>query len=202
MDKLTIPHALFLAGNTVYLLTRGYYQYQRASKEKTINKATLSDWLLIAFIVFGQVGLPTLLLFTKWIDFAKYTLPPAANWAGGLVFGLGLWFFWRSHADLGDSWSVTLELNSNHKLITNGVYRYMRHPMYASFFLLSIGQALLLSNWLAGWGALVATTVLYVMRIPHEERMMTEFFGDEYKAYCQTTNGIIPSWGAGRSKKD
>ena len=200
--NLSTPHLLFLVANTTYLLTRGYYQFQRASKEKTISKATIRDWLLITFLVFGQVVLPTLLLFTPWIDVADYSLPPATTWAGGLVMAVGLWLFWRSHADLGDSWSVTLELNSNHKLITNGVYRCMRHPMYASFFLMAIGQALLLSNWLAGWSALVATTVLYVMRIPHEEKMMIEFFGDEYRAYCLHTNGIIPSWGAGRTKQD
>ena len=200
--NLSTPHLLFLVANTTYLLTRGYYQFQRASKEKTISKATVRDWLLITFLVFGQVVLPTLLLFTPWINGANYELPPATTWAGGLVMAVGLWLFWRSHADLGDSWSVTLELNSNHKLITNGVYRCMRHPMYASFFLMAIGQALLLSNWLAGWSALVATTVLYVMRIPHEEKMMIEFFGDEYRAYCLHTNGIIPSWGAGRTKQD
>jgi hypothetical protein len=90
------------------------------------------------------------------------------------------------------SWSVTLELNQNHHLVTQGVYRRIRHPMYASFFAMALGQALLLNNWIAGFAALVAVGVLYRVRTPNEERMMLESFGDEYRAYMRRTGGIVP----------
>jgi protein-S-isoprenylcysteine O-methyltransferase Ste14 len=104
----------------------------------------------------------------------------------------GLWLFWRSHADLGESWSVTLELNAQHRLVTRGVYSRVRHPMYASFFVLGIGQALLMANWIAGFAGLVATWLLVVVRLPHEEAMMIEAFGDEYRDYMRHIGSVVP----------
>jgi protein-S-isoprenylcysteine O-methyltransferase Ste14 len=40
---------------------------------------------------------------------------------------LAVWLFWRSHADLGRNWSPSLELREGHELVTEGVYRYVRH---------------------------------------------------------------------------
>lgn len=59
---------------------------------------------------------------------------------GGVVcLAVGLWLFYRSHADLSTNWSVTLELRENHQLITHGVYRSIRHPMYSAFLLYGVG---------------------------------------------------------------
>ncbi len=199
--NLQWPHLVFLAGNTIYLVTRGLYQLQSTSNQKAVSKATILDWFLILYIATAQIIIPSILLFTSWINEANYSLPAAAAWVGGPLMLLGLWLFWRSHADLGNSWSVTLELNQDHKLVTHGVYRYLRHPMYASFFLLAISQGLLLNNWLAGWSALAATTLLYVVRIPHEEQMMLDCFGEEYRAYSRETYGLIPTPRAGNSRE-
>lgn len=197
--NLPLPHWIFLCGLALYVGLRAFYQIQAARQQKTVSKASLKDWLLVVFIAVSQVVMPLLLFFSTWLNAANYTLPQAALWCGVPVLVGGLWMFWRSHADLGKNWSVTLELNPDHKLITQGVYRSIRHPMYASFFLLAISQVLLLNNWLAGWSALAATTLLYVVRRPHEEQMMLECFGDEYRTYLEGTGGVIPRWRATRS---
>jgi protein-S-isoprenylcysteine O-methyltransferase Ste14 len=103
-----------------------------------------------------------------------------------------LLLFYRSHADLGPNWSATLELRRGHTLITNGVYRSIRHPMYAAILLWDLAQGLLLSNWLAGWGAFVTFALLYVARAPREERMMCDAFGDDYRAYMRRTGRLFP----------
>jgi protein-S-isoprenylcysteine O-methyltransferase Ste14 len=69
---------------------------------------------------------------------------------GILVLVVGLWIFHRSHADLGTNWSITLAVREQHRLVTEGVYRRVRHPMYLALFLYSLGQALALPNWIAG----------------------------------------------------
>ncbi len=66
------------------------------------------------------------------LAFAARAQPPACTVLGGVAMAVGLWLFWRSHADLGESWSVTLELNADHRLVTRGVYRLVRHPMYSA----------------------------------------------------------------------
>src|SRR6266568_943304 len=92
----------------------------------------------------------------------------------------GLWLFYRSHADLGTNWSITLEVREGHRLITQGVYRGVRHPMYSALALYSVGQALVIPNWVAGLSNLVAFAVLIALRVGAEERMMAHQFGNEY----------------------
>jgi protein-S-isoprenylcysteine O-methyltransferase Ste14 len=55
-----------------------------------------------------------------------------------------------------------------------------------------LGQSLLLANWIAGPAALMAVTVLVLVRLPREEAMMIEAFGDEYRNYMRRTGGIVP----------
>jgi protein-S-isoprenylcysteine O-methyltransferase Ste14 len=64
--------------------------------------------------------------------------------------------------------------------------------MYASQWLWGLAQALLLPNWIAGAGGFAAFLLLYFVRVPHEERMMLDHFGDEYRAYCARTGRIVP----------
>ncbi len=64
--------------------------------------------------------------------------------------------------------------------------------MYASIWLFSLAQGLLLANWLAGWSVFVAFAVMYFVRTPREEQMMCEFFGDEYHEYMRQTGRLVP----------
>lgn len=112
--------------------------------------------------------------------------------AGIVVASLALYMFRQSHAGLGRDWSRTLELRSDHRLRTEGVYAYVRHPMYAAFWLWAIAQALLLPNWIAGLSGLVGFGCLYLFRVPAEERMMRERFGADYDAYARTTPRVLP----------
>ncbi|RIX76324.1 protein-S-isoprenylcysteine O-methyltransferase [Acidovorax cavernicola] len=190
--NLQPSHLIFAAGTVAYMVIRAAFQRHGASGAKAHSRADARDRLLIVIVGLCQMGLPALLLLTPWLDAANYTRPEALTWVGTVVMAGALWLFWRSHADLGASWSVTLELNQDHRLVTQGVYRRIRHPMYASFFAMAIGQALLLSNWIAGGAALLAISLLYIVRTPNEERMMLESFGDEYRDYMRRTGGILP----------
>jgi protein-S-isoprenylcysteine O-methyltransferase Ste14 len=72
------------------------------------------------------------------------------------------------------------------------VYRRIRHPMYAAIFLFSLAQGLLLDNWLAGWSALATFAVMYLVRLPREEAMMIQQFGQEYRDYMNRTGRLLP----------
>src|SRR5262249_23932800 len=111
----------------------------------------------------------------------------------------GLLLFWRSHADLGANWSASLEMREEHRLITQGVYGMMRHPMYAAMWLQAIGQALIVENWVAGALVVPAIALLYFVRVPMEERMMSVEFGDEWRAYAARTGRVIPRLGASKA---
>ena len=188
---VTLPSFVFMAFTAAYLTIRGVFIRRARGQHKT-DKGDARDRALIALVGLGQIALPLLFVWTPALAFADRAEPTACVALGTLAMALGLWLFWRSHLDLGDNWSVTLELNDRHRLVTRGVYRRVRHPMYTSFFVSGLGQALLLANWIAGPAALVAVTLLVVVRLPNEEAMMIGQFGDEYRDYMRRTGGIVP----------
>ena len=183
---------VFLAGFIVFATIRGFYKERAKSNETVVRRRDAMEIALLVIMVQGTLLLPLLHLFTSWLAFADYRLPAAASWYGAALMLAALWLFWRSHADLGRNWSYTLEVRKGHELITHGVYRAIRHPMYASIWLWCLAQGLLLSNWLAGWYALAAFAAMYFIRVPREEAMMQEVFGQEYLDYMQRTGRILP----------
>ena len=183
---------VFLIGFIVYVCIRGVFKQRTKGNEQAVSRADALEKTLLAIVIPGGLLLPVIYLFTPWLAFADYRLPAFAPWFGTGLMIAALWLFWRSHADLGQNWSVTLELRRGHQLIKEGVYRSIRHPMYASIWLWCLAQGLLLENWLAGWYALLAFALMYFVRTPREEQMMCESFGQEYRDYMRQTGRLFP----------
>jgi protein-S-isoprenylcysteine O-methyltransferase Ste14 len=183
---------VFLIGFIAYVVIRGIYGSRAKNNEKAVSRADGLDRAVMVIVFIGCLLLPVVYLFTPWLAFADYHLPAFVPWFGAAVMLVALWLFWRSHADLGQNWSVTLELRKGHQLVKHGVYRSIRHPMYASILLFGLGQGLLLQNWLAGWSAFLTFAIMYFVRTPREEHMMCEFFGQEYRDYMRRTGRVFP----------
>jgi len=83
-------------------------------------------------------------------------------------------------------------VRESHTLVTTGVYRHLRHPMYSGFWLMALAQLCMLPNWVAGPAGLIGFGILFFGRVDREERMMLAAFGDEYRAYMLRTKRIIP----------
>jgi len=187
--------ALLIVGAVV----RGVYTRRHGKPRIADDLNTGLDKVLLLLAGVGMQLIPIVYLLTGWLDFADYGLPTAASLALGVVgapvFAVGIWLLWRSHADLGRNFAPTLQIVEDHSLVTDGVYRRIRHPMYLAHLLWAIGQVLLLQNWIAGPAFLVVQIPLYLRRIPTEERMMLEQFGDEYREYMNRTGGLFPRFG-------
>ena len=169
--------------------TRRYRQFRPAR-----DLETGLDRLFTALPSLGMLILPLIYALTGWLGFADYALPGWAGWPGAALFAAALWLLWRSHADLGHNWSPHLQVRQEHTLVTQGVFGHMRHPMYAAHGLWGLAQPLLLWNWIAGLSMLVTLLPLVVYRIPREERMLVEQFGDAYRDYMRRTGRVIPRW--------
>lgn len=158
------------------------------------NRKTRVDTSLFLGVSIGGFLVPLVYVFTPLFSFANYSLPLWVGLTGGVVLGLANWVFWKSHKDLGSNWSPTLEIREKHTLVTNGIYRRIRHPMYLSIWLLVIAQAMILPNWVAGFGGLLSFGTLYFERVAREERMMREEFGEAYGEYLQKTGRLFPKF--------
>ena len=182
---------VFLVGLIVGSVVRAVYTIPCRRNQPREDRRTGLDTLLVAFASVGLL-LPVCYLLTPWLDFADYRLPAWAGWAGGGVFAAAVWLLWRSHVALARNWAPVLQIREGHSLVAHGVYRHVRHPMYAAHWLWGVAQALLLHNWLAGPALLVCFLPLYLHRVPREERMLLEHFGEEYRRYASRTGRLLP----------
>ena len=145
--------------------------------------------LLFAILCFF---VPLVWIASDAFAFADFELRFATLVIGAVFLAASLWLFHRSHVDLGRNWSVTLEVREGHALVTHGVYRTIRHPMYSALIAYGVGQALVVPNWIAGPSYLVAMLVVFFTRLGPEERLMREQFGAEYDAYRARTKRLLP----------
>jgi protein-S-isoprenylcysteine O-methyltransferase Ste14 len=186
-----VAKAMVLAAALVMVAIRAPHgRRSRSVKVAKSHKTSLETGLL----VLAWVGffVPLIWVASPAFSFAEYPLRTGPVVAGVICLVIGLWLFYRSHTDLGTNWSITLEVREEHRLITQGVYRWVRHPMYSALFLYAVGQALVIPNWVAGPVNLIAFSVLFALRVRAEERMMLEGFGDEYAAYSARTKRLVP----------
>jgi protein-S-isoprenylcysteine O-methyltransferase Ste14 len=186
-----IAKAVILSASVAMVIIRAPH----GSRSRTVKVA--KSWkstreIVVLALAWAGFFIPLVWVASPALSFADYPLRPAPLIAGTACLIWGLWLFYRSHADLGTYWSVTLEVRENHRLVTRGIYRRIRHPMYAALFLYSIGQVLALPNWVAGPSYLVPFAILFALRVRVEERMMLETFGDEYAAYMARTKRLLP----------
>jgi protein-S-isoprenylcysteine O-methyltransferase Ste14 len=166
---------------------------QKQRKEaKSERRVTAQENIMLGLLFLAMFFLPLFYSATTWLDFANYSLPVWTGWLGVVLILLALLVFWRSHADLGLNWSPSLEIRTEHKLITNGIFGYIRHPMYASQWIWVIAQPLLLQNWIAGFLNLFIFATFYFLRVHAEEKMMLDRFGNEYHEYMNKTGAVLP----------
>ena len=170
------------------------YPHERRSRRTAIasRPERVREGMLLAISFAGLFIIPVIYVTTGAPQVADYPFHPLLAWLGTAVFAAALVGFYRTHRDLGRFWSVTLEIRQTHRLVTAGIYRHVRHPMYTAFFLWAIAQALLLPNWIAGPAGLIGFGTLFALRVGREEQMMEATFGDAYRAYAARTWRVVP----------
>jgi protein-S-isoprenylcysteine O-methyltransferase Ste14 len=186
-----IAKAVILAASIIMVAIRAPHGQRSRSVKVVKNRRGKRELILLTLAWLGFI-IPLVWVASPAFSFAEYPLRLGPLIAGVICLAVGLWLFYRSHVDLGTNWSITLQVREHHQLITQGVYKSIRHPMYSALFLYSLGQVLVLPNWIAGPSYLITLGILFVFRIRDEERMMLEEFGDEYATYMAKTKRLVP----------
>jgi protein-S-isoprenylcysteine O-methyltransferase Ste14 len=183
---------IWVVGCIAWYLIR-YPHERRARRTPVVHRGErLRERVLLVISLSGLGLVPFAYVLTGQPAFGDYGFHPLLAWMGAATFAAALYLFYRTHRDLGRAWSVTLEIRERHALVTSGVYRHVRHPMYSAFWLWAVAQALLLPNWIAGFAGLVGFGTLFFCRVGREEKMMLSTFGEEYQAYMRSTRRVIP----------
>jgi protein-S-isoprenylcysteine O-methyltransferase Ste14 len=186
-----IAKAVILAATIAMVAIRAPHG-KRSRAVKTVRSRKGPREFVLLLLAWLGFLVPLIWVSSPAFSFADYPLRLLPLVAGTACLVVGLWYFYRSHADLGTYWSVTLEVRESHRLITQGVYHRIRHPMYAALFLYSIGQFLAVPNWIAGPSYLFSFGILFAFRLKAEEAMMLDAFGAEYASYMARTKRLVP----------
>ncbi len=141
-------------------------------------------FLLLAWLILYAIN-------PRWIEALSIPFPSWLRWAGFAIGLASLGFWYSTQVALGKEWSPQLQLREDHHLVITGPYRRIRHPLYTAMFGYGCSLALVTANWVFLVLAVVMIAGLFA-RVPREEQMMIEEFGDEYKSYMQRTGRFLP----------
>ena len=168
---------------------------RRARSEETIPRSAESLPLRLSRVLFSVPGLLLILAFLihpPWIAWSSVTLPAWSRWTGvflGLaVAPLNVWML-RS---LGKNISETVLTKREHELVTDGPYRWVRHPLYSVSILLFLSLGIMASNWWMMLSAMIALLFVVAFVIPPEEAALEAKFGRAYEEYRNRIGKLAP----------
>ena len=136
------------------------------------------------------------LINPNWMAWSKTGFPESVRWAGvvvGIFCVLGIYWLFSS---IGTGITPVSATRKEHKLVTNGIYRYIRHPLYTVGSSLFIAFGMMADNWFIALLGVLAFIGMAV-RTPKEEANLIEKFGDEYRQYMKRTGRFLPKIGGG-----
>ncbi|MGW0041258.1 methyltransferase family protein [Rhodococcus sp. NPDC003348] len=123
------------------------------------------------------------------------TVITAGAWwffCGGLAVAVaGQTMRLRAVYELGSSFTFRVQTTPDQQVVDTGLYRRIRHPSYAGALACALGFTVAYTNWLAPL-TVFALAGAYVIRIPHEERVLVEGLGEPYRRYMDRTKRLIP----------
>lgn len=120
--------------------------------------------------------------------------PPAVQYAGLVLIAGALAFREWAIIKLGRFFSRTVQIESEHRLITDGPYRRIRHPAYTGMVLIYVGFALALGSWAGAAASLAIMLAATTYRISVEEEALIANFGAQYRDYMNSTWRLFPGW--------
>jgi protein-S-isoprenylcysteine O-methyltransferase Ste14 len=127
---------------------------------------------------------------------SKIGLPDWVRWLGvgiGIVCTIMIYWLFSS---IGSGITPTSATRKQHKLVTRGPYRWVRHPLYTVGSSMFISFGMMADNWfIAALGVLAF--IAMAIRTPKEEANLIEKFGDEYREYMKHTGRYLPKLGGG-----
>jgi protein-S-isoprenylcysteine O-methyltransferase Ste14 len=108
-----------------------------------------------------------------------------------ILVGIGLVIALVARGTLAGNWSQDVDIKVDHELITTGVYRYARHPIYTGVLLMGLGSVLLLGT-LSGLLGFLFLLGFFLFKVRREEKLLTQHFPKEYPVYKNHTKALIP----------
>jgi protein-S-isoprenylcysteine O-methyltransferase Ste14 len=174
---------------------RIYFQSRVLHEDREIkiqeNKLSLVAGSIAALstLIFGA----EYLFFRGAFSFA-YILdfPGWLRWLGAILLFLGISLLGSAHYHLGKSFNSLVVAKEGHQLVTSGPYRWIRHPIYTAYLMNYVAGGLLASNLALTFLPVIFFSLMIINRIPREESLMREEFGQDYLDLEAQTGRLLP----------
>ncbi|MBI1937586.1 MAG: isoprenylcysteine carboxylmethyltransferase family protein [Ignavibacteriales bacterium] len=114
------------------------------------------------------------------------------RFAGLGMFVLFSWLQVWAYKSLGNFYAQDIVIMKDHKLVTGGIYRFVRHPQYVSQFLSDLGAGFALLGFIIVPVILLVELPLFIMRASFEEKLLQKHFKDDFTNYKKKSGFIIP----------
>ena len=179
---------LFAGAATTFIVLEVFIilrQKKTACKTKDKNSNRILDRSINAAIIIGII----------FYFFHFLSIPGSREtgfFVGSIVMWAGLFIRVWAVSRIGLAFTTVVMAHENQKVVTNGPYRFIRHPAYAGSMLIFIGFGISMGN-IIGLALIIAVIFFgYFQRIKVEEHVMLSTIGDEYRKYMEKTKRIIP----------
>ena len=111
---------------------------------------------------------------------------------GIILIICGLIVRWVAIVSLKRQFTVDVAITKDHRIISEGIYRYVRHPSYSGSLLSFLGLGLFYADIFSLAIIFLPICAAFLYRIRVEEKALIDAFGDEYLRYCKSTRRLIP----------
>lgn len=146
-------------------------------------------------LLYFKIAVPLALILSVFF-FQKGVLSYRQHWffttLGIILFVFGLIVRWVAIQKLSGLFTVKISIMEDHKLITSGIYKYIRHPSYTGMIMYYIGLGLLMHNFISIGILIVLPLSAILIRIHYEEKTLETHFKNQYTEYKKKSWKLIP----------
>jgi protein-S-isoprenylcysteine O-methyltransferase Ste14 len=190
---------VFVVTYGIFLVVRGYFRFYKFSKDSTQSPAksdspaygTLPKIAISACILTYLGTVFVYILIPEIIAWAFVPIPDLFRWLGMTIALLTIPPLTWIHITLGKHYSPDLIMKENHTIVTSGPYSKVRHPMYTVLLIFSTAMSIISANLL-----MISLSILIIIPFPfiarHEEQMLLDGLGEEYRKYMERTGRFFP----------
>jgi len=204
MTATDIPLRFIITAQLLAMGTvRAYYGAPRPKERAQSRDAREPLWLTCTIGVFALLNFGAIFAYLvnpSLLRWSAFKASDMTRWLGMALSCLGMAGEIWSAVALGVSYSPMLRVADEHVIVAAGPYRWIRHPLYAFWLPVTVGWGAATGNWLIILSGTALVFVLAVIRVPREEAIMLQGFGELYRNYMARTGRFTPQLRAAQSK--